>query len=175
MNPLGSPDQIWRLLVLLSVVLLGMMGMEHANYSINKVSTRCCGCWWWLLSSSADRGSMEGRPGGVWPPQPCRLVVPSPLALPHGTRGSPRLVFDKLLWWGFVVEAILDGGPSNKCVVAVPLSTSPMRLFSFRLAGVARGRRILVWCFADLIDGAVNAPSEALGCSSFSWPASVAR
>jgi hypothetical protein len=34
---------------------------------------------------------------------------------------------------------------------------------------------LLVWYSAELVNGVVSAPSVALGCSSSSWPASVAR
>jgi hypothetical protein len=59
--------------------------------------------------------------------------------------------------------------------MAVPFVYKSDENLSFRPAKVAWGRRILVWCSADLVDGAVNTPPEALGCSSSSRPALVAR
>jgi hypothetical protein len=67
-------------------------------------------------------------------------VVLSPMMLPHGARGSPRLVSDKPLRWGFVAETILVGGTPNKCVVPVPFvcrTDEPSRL---ALCGPGRRR-----------------------------------
>jgi hypothetical protein len=125
-------------------------------------------------SSSAGCGGGERRDGSVCPPQPCCLVALAPLVLTHDAEGPPGVASGELLRWEAAVETTLDRGCTNKCAVA-PSSANPMSLLSFWPVGVARGRRILSWCCADLGDGIVNATLLALGCSSSSWPAMEAR